>query len=68
MAQRDPLVEYQREGYDMFMGMLDAIKEESVGFLFNVQVEGAPQAATVSAQPVPEGLRARGSALTRTGN
>ena len=60
MAQRDPLVEYQREGYDMFMGMLDAIKEESVGFLFNVQVEGAPQAATVSAQPVPEGLRARG--------
>ncbi len=39
MAQRDPLVEYQREGYDMFTGMLDGLKEESVGFLFNVQVE-----------------------------
>ena len=39
MAQRDPLVEYQREGYDMFVGMLDGLKEESVGFLFNVTVE-----------------------------
>jgi preprotein translocase subunit SecA len=39
MAQRDPLVEYQREGFDMFSAMLDAIKEESVGFLFNVEVE-----------------------------
>ncbi len=44
MAQRDPLVEYQREGFDMFTGMLDGLKEESVGFLFNVQVEAAPAA------------------------
>ena len=43
MAQRDPLVEYQREGYDMFIGMLDGLKEESVGFLFNVAVEPAPR-------------------------
>ncbi|WP_137724699.1 preprotein translocase subunit SecA [Prescottella subtropica] len=44
MAQRDPLVEYQREGYDMFTAMLDGLKEESVGFLFNLQVEaGTPQ-------------------------
>lgn len=46
MAQRDPLVEYQREGFDMFTGMLDGLKEESVGFLFNLQVEAAqPQAS-----------------------
>ena len=38
-AQRDPLVEYQREGYDMFNTMMDGIKEESVGSLFNLQVE-----------------------------
>jgi preprotein translocase subunit SecA len=38
-AQRDPLIEYQREGFDMFAAMLDALKEESVGFLFNLQVE-----------------------------
>ena len=60
MAQRDPLVEYQREGYDMFMGMLDALKEESVGFLFNVQVEAAPGAPAVAPQAMPEGLRAKG--------
>ena len=38
-GQRDPLVEYQREGYDLFVQMMDAIKEESIGFLFNVQVQ-----------------------------
>jgi preprotein translocase subunit SecA len=38
-SQRDPLVEYQREGFDMFNAMMDAIKEESVGFLFNLEVE-----------------------------
>ncbi|MCX5044551.1 preprotein translocase subunit SecA [Aldersonia sp. NBC_00410] len=55
MAQRDPLVEYQREGYDMFIAMLDGLKEESVGFLFNLQVEAAPvQPAGVS---VGQGLR-----------
>jgi preprotein translocase subunit SecA len=39
MANRDPVVEYQREGYDMFNAMLDGIKEESVGFLFNLEVK-----------------------------
>jgi len=37
-AQRDPVVEYQREGYDMFATMLEGIKEETVGFLYNLQV------------------------------
>jgi preprotein translocase subunit SecA len=43
MANRDPVVEYQREGYDMFMAMLDGIKEESVGFLFNLEVKTKEQ-------------------------
>ena len=48
MGQRDPLVEYQREGFDMFTAMMDAIKEESVGFLFNVEVQvEEPQTAPV---------------------
>ncbi|PWN01464.1 preprotein translocase subunit SecA [Nocardioides silvaticus] len=38
-SQRDPLVEYQREGYDMFAAMMDGIKEETVGFLFNLEVQ-----------------------------
>ncbi|HHT31977.1 MAG TPA: preprotein translocase subunit SecA [Corynebacterium sp.] len=37
MAQADPLVEYQREGYDMFSGMMDGIKEESIRQLFLVR-------------------------------
>ncbi|MEV4632568.1 preprotein translocase subunit SecA [Rhodococcus coprophilus] len=46
MAQRDPLVEYQREGFDMFTAMLEGLKEESVGFLFNLKLEAAqPQTA-----------------------
>ncbi|MCV7252042.1 preprotein translocase subunit SecA [Mycolicibacterium fluoranthenivorans] len=56
MAQRDPLVEYQREGYDMFVAMLDGLKEESVGFLFNVAVEAAPPAPAPAAQPMSQGL------------
>ncbi|GAA3619649.1 preprotein translocase subunit SecA [Marihabitans asiaticum] len=48
MAQRDPLVEYQREGFQLFEAMNDAIKEESVGYLFNaeVEVDRAPASAT----------------------
>ncbi len=38
-GMRDPLVEYQREGYDMFTAMMDGIKEESVGNLFNLQIQ-----------------------------
>ena len=39
MAQRDPLVEYQREGYNMFEGMMGQIKEESMGLLYNLEVK-----------------------------
>ena len=38
MAQRDPLVEYQREGYSMYQAMLDAIREETVSYLFNLDL------------------------------
>ena len=44
MAQRYPLVEYQREGYDLFVAMMEGIKEESVGYLFNVEVTVTPHA------------------------
>jgi preprotein translocase subunit SecA len=47
MAQRDPLVEYQREGFDMFNTMMEGIKEESVAYLFNSQVD-------VQASPIVE--------------
>ena len=60
MAQRDPLIEYQREGFDMFTAMLDGIKEETVSLLFHVQVQVVPaepvatEAAAEPAEPVTE--------------
>ncbi|MDN5724399.1 MAG: preprotein translocase subunit SecA [Propionibacteriales bacterium] len=39
MAQRDPLVEYQREGGIMFNSMMASFMEEVVGFLFNLDVQ-----------------------------
>ncbi|MBQ0853067.1 preprotein translocase subunit SecA [Streptomyces sp. BH-SS-21] len=37
---REPIIEYEREGYDMFVAMNDAIKEESVGYVFNLDASG----------------------------
>ena len=39
MGQRDPLVEYQREGYQMYNSMIEAIKEESIQLLFHVDID-----------------------------
>ena len=50
MAQRDPLVEYQREGYELFAAMMDSIKEEMVGFLFNVEVEVTNESGAIAAK------------------
>jgi preprotein translocase subunit SecA len=38
-AQRDPVIEYQREAFDMFQTMLDGIKEDSVRFLMNAELK-----------------------------
>ncbi|MBL8929598.1 MAG: preprotein translocase subunit SecA [Kineosporiaceae bacterium] len=56
MAQRDPLVEYQREGFGMFQAMTEAIKEESVGYLFNLEVEVAQPEPEVGAPDAPGGV------------
>ena len=58
MAQRDPLVEYQREGYELFSAMMDAIKEEIAGFLYNIEITVEPSSHEVSgvgleAKPLP---------------
>ncbi|MDQ6937795.1 MAG: preprotein translocase subunit SecA, partial [Actinomycetota bacterium] len=60
MGQRDPLVKYQREGYDMFAAMMDAIKEESVGFLFNLEVEVEDDSAPTAAEGTGPAVAASG--------
>jgi preprotein translocase subunit SecA len=65
MAQRDPLVEYQREGFQLFEAMNESIKEESVGYLFNVQVDvDQPQAEAPAVQPVSVSEMLAGSGLS----
>jgi preprotein translocase subunit SecA len=56
MAQRDPLIEYQREGYSLFQTMMGQIREDATGFLFNLDVQ-VQQAPVVGA---PVALQAKG--------
>jgi preprotein translocase subunit SecA len=52
MGQRDPLTEYQREGYDMFMDAVDSVKRDAVRYLFHVEVaQPKTQPERVQANP-----------------
>jgi preprotein translocase subunit SecA len=59
MAARDPLVEYQREGFELFTAMMEAIREESIGFIFNVEVQ-VDEAAQQGAEEEAPHVLARG--------
>jgi preprotein translocase subunit SecA len=68
MAQRDPLVEYQKEGFDLFAAMMDAVKEEMVGFLFNVDVKIEDQQVEAKGvEPTAPSQELRYSAPSETG-
>ena len=74
MGQRDPLVEYQREGYQMYNSMIEAIKEETVQLLFHVDIQQvaetedleseADEDAAVSATQAELGIASSASANT----
>ncbi|WNM23863.1 preprotein translocase subunit SecA [Demequina capsici] len=65
MGQRDPLTEYQREGYGLFEAMTDGIKRQAIQVLYRVERREAPQpepgpsvdatsaAATAATAPAP---------------
>jgi preprotein translocase subunit SecA len=66
MAQRDPLVEYQREGFALYQSMMGQIREESVGFLFNLEVEVTGGGATAAVPMVAaKGLDGSGAEQQR---
>ncbi|WP_030155727.1 preprotein translocase subunit SecA [Glycomyces sp. NRRL B-16210] len=52
-AQRDPVIEYQREAFDMFQTMLDGIKEDCVRFLLNAELKSKTNEEG-AAEPVAE--------------
>jgi len=54
MAQRDPLVEYQREGYELFAAMMDGIKEELASLVFNVEVSVQGDGSEIVAAGITE--------------
>jgi preprotein translocase subunit SecA len=51
-AQQDPLVEYKRESFDMFEAMMQKFQEDTVRFLFRMQILG-PDGQPVNAAPEP---------------
>ncbi len=57
-GQKNPLVEYKREGYDMFNQMVQRIREDVVGFLFHVEME-RPLEQRVRTVPRPDAERIR---------
>ncbi|TSA00392.1 MAG: preprotein translocase subunit SecA [Deltaproteobacteria bacterium] len=51
-AQKDPLKEYQREGFDLFSDLISRIKEESLKRLFHVKVQREEAGADLRERPV----------------
>ncbi|MGE3976804.1 MAG: preprotein translocase subunit SecA [Nitrospira sp.] len=52
-GQKDPLIEYKREGFDLFAGMMERIKSDTLDRLFHVQaVRHEGERPTPSPQPV----------------
>ncbi|HLI64347.1 MAG TPA: SEC-C metal-binding domain-containing protein, partial [Terriglobales bacterium] len=50
-GQHDPLVEYKRESFDMFEAMMGRFEEETVRYLYLMQVIEAPQPAPQRVSP-----------------
>jgi preprotein translocase subunit SecA len=70
MGQKDPLVEWQREGFDMFEAMMGAVEDDFVRYVFHLQVvkeeEPAPQRPRRLQYSAPEGPVQGSEALRQT--
>src|SRR5690606_23273999 len=67
MAQRDPLIEYEREGHLMFNDMMAGVKEDVVGYVYNleVQVEKAKPVGPADVSNLLRGAASRAAAVGR---
>jgi preprotein translocase subunit SecA len=54
-GQRDPLVEYKREGFELFDAMVERVKEQTVQYLFRLQLSAAEVKAEAAAEAAPSG-------------
>ncbi len=60
MGQRDPLTEYQREGFDMFSDLVDSTKVDSLRYLYHVKLVKEPTA------PQPRNIQTSGGGVGPT--
>ena len=51
MGQKDPLVEWQREGFDMFEAMMGAVEDDFVRYVFHLQVVKEEEPAAAAPPP-----------------
>ncbi len=60
-GQRDPLIEYKREAYDMFEGLIGGLKEEVSKLIFRVEIAKAPflERVLVGEPQMPQGTLGR---------
>ena len=64
MAQRDPLVEYQREGYTMFLTMMEGIREDSIATLFHLELPAGEKRPEEVSGALPEPAKPRNLQFT----
>ena len=68
-GQKDPLIEYKREGYDLFAGMMERIKSDTLDRLFRVQaVREGERSAPAAARHVTAAAKAHPQSRRRTGH
>ena len=64
VGQRDPLIEYQTEGFAMFQEMVNSIKEDFVRYIFHVPImvetEGQAQISIIENEPAPARKKTKG--------
>lgn len=69
-GQKDPLVEYKFEAYDMFEAMIDAIQDDVVRYIYRVNVITQPKVedhleSASTNNPTPEGEGRRQTAVAK---
>lgn len=65
-GQRNPLIEYQREAYDMFNGMIQSIKEDIVKYMFKIHIEPRGEGPIGSKRPGFKNMKYERAALSGT--
>ncbi len=68
-GQKDPLIEYKKEGYNMFVDMINRTNEEIIELIYKAQIsEEAPPSRRMPEEAVTQHASANGMGFSSTGN